>query len=221
MSPYKKSIDAKNRILTVAEELFALNGFDATGIAQIAEKSGIAKSLLYYYFNSKEQILEELVSNYLLKVREEKKKILSGDLSQAEAVRLSMLKGFSLLSGSKKLIRILIAEMLKGNVKKEYMLSIIESIIPATLSGKISFEKEPGSSVDLSAYMFFFALSPLISYMIFGDTWIGSKQLDKTDFTEQFVNMAITSVCNDATGLTYDFFEPHREMIVENIKKLL
>jgi AcrR family transcriptional regulator len=221
MSAYKKSIDVKNRILNAAEELFALNGFDATGIAQIAEKTQITKSLLYYYFDSKDQILEELVSNYLLKIKEEKKKILSSGLSQAEAVEQSMLKGFSLLSGNKKLIRILIAEMLKGKVKSDYLLNIIESIMPAALSGKVSFKKELSKSSDLSTYMFFFALSPIISYMIFGETWISNKQLDETDFAKQFVGMAISSLCNDYTGVTRDFFETHYEIIVENIKKLL
>ncbi len=221
MAKYTKSIAVKKRILHIAEELFALNGYDATGIAQIAEKSEITKSLFYYYFESKEQILAELFSNYLLAVKEEKKKILSSGLSEAEAVKRSMLEGFSLLANHKKIIRILIAEMLKGNVKKEPLCSIIASMIPASIANLQFCAAEGDNSSELAAYLFFFGLAPVITYMLFGETWLQNNQLDKISFANQFLTLGTAVFANDITGVKRDFFEAQKEVLAENLAKLL
>lgn len=221
LSKPKSNVDVKNRILKASEELFAINGYDATGIAQIAEKSEITKSLLYYYFESKEKILEELFSKCLFAVKEEKEKILSGGLSSDEVVNQSMVKGFSFLADNKKMIRILISEMLKGNVKKESFCQSVESMISVFASdSEISTENQGGSD-KFTAYTFFFGLAPIIAYMLFGDIWIKNNGLDEATFTEQFVAMAIASFTNDITRISEDFFEPHKNALADNLKKLL
>lgn len=46
-----KGEDLKNKILQVAGELFDENGYSNTSVRDIAEKVGIGRGLLYYYFN--------------------------------------------------------------------------------------------------------------------------------------------------------------------------
>lgn len=48
-------------ILDSALELFAENGFHATSISLIAKKASISKGLIYNYFESKNDILEEII----------------------------------------------------------------------------------------------------------------------------------------------------------------
>lgn len=73
MSPRTKAqfeeIRQKSRenIENIALELFAVNGYHATSISQIAEKAGISKGLLYNYYKSKEHLLEIII----MKVYEE------------------------------------------------------------------------------------------------------------------------------------------------------
>jgi AcrR family transcriptional regulator len=50
----------KDRILDVALDLFADQGFDGTSVRQIAERVGTTKAALYYYFASKDEILMAL-----------------------------------------------------------------------------------------------------------------------------------------------------------------
>ena len=50
----------KERIISVAIDLFAQKGFDAVSLREIAEAAGIRKATLYYYFASKDQILENI-----------------------------------------------------------------------------------------------------------------------------------------------------------------
>ena len=50
-------VDTRQRILDVALDLFTEQGFDATSLRQIAERLGVTKAALYYYFESKDDIL--------------------------------------------------------------------------------------------------------------------------------------------------------------------
>ncbi len=50
----------RERILDVALELFTKQGFDGTSLREIAEKLGVTKAALYYYFASKDDILMAL-----------------------------------------------------------------------------------------------------------------------------------------------------------------
>jgi AcrR family transcriptional regulator len=49
--------DTRERILDVALDLFARQGFDGTSLRQIAESLGLTKAALYYHFESKDDIL--------------------------------------------------------------------------------------------------------------------------------------------------------------------
>lgn len=57
--------DARVRILDAAEELFAERGYDATSTAGIAERAGVAKGLLFYYFPRKSTLLTTLFAERL------------------------------------------------------------------------------------------------------------------------------------------------------------
>ena len=50
----------KRLILDTSLELFAEKGFHATSISQIAKKAKISKGLIYNYFESKDDILNEI-----------------------------------------------------------------------------------------------------------------------------------------------------------------
>lgn len=53
----------RDEILTVAAELFAERGFEATTIQDIADRVGMLKGSLYYHIKSKEQLLVEIVQD--------------------------------------------------------------------------------------------------------------------------------------------------------------
>lgn len=57
-----KSDAQRDSILEVATRLFIERGFDGTGFNDIADALGLSRPALYYYFKSKEAILEELTA---------------------------------------------------------------------------------------------------------------------------------------------------------------
>lgn len=56
--------ERKNEILDVSEKLFINNGYDKTSVNQILEKVGIAKGTFYYYFKSKEEVMDSIIERY-------------------------------------------------------------------------------------------------------------------------------------------------------------
>lgn len=58
--PRPQGAQTRERILDVALELFTAHGYDKTSLRDIAERLGITKAALYYYFARKEDILLEL-----------------------------------------------------------------------------------------------------------------------------------------------------------------
>ena len=57
--------NTKQEILEASLELFSVQGFEATSIAQIADAVGIRKASLYSHFESKQAILDALVKDIL------------------------------------------------------------------------------------------------------------------------------------------------------------
>ena len=56
---------AKQRIISASLSLFSRKGFDATSVNEIAERAKVTKALIYYYFKSKEEILDHLIQSML------------------------------------------------------------------------------------------------------------------------------------------------------------
>jgi len=56
--------DTRSRLRELALELFAEQGYEKTSLREIAERLGVTKAALYYYFKSKEDIVRSLVEDY-------------------------------------------------------------------------------------------------------------------------------------------------------------
>ena len=57
--------DFREQILNTAERLFATQGFAATAIRQIAEDVGVNPAMVHYYYGSKMQLLQAVMSRVL------------------------------------------------------------------------------------------------------------------------------------------------------------
>jgi AcrR family transcriptional regulator len=74
MSSVEKT-DKREHILLVAEELFAVKGFDGTSVRDIANLASVNLAMISYYFGSKENLLKELIEyrfRYTVSLLEEK-----------------------------------------------------------------------------------------------------------------------------------------------------
>jgi TetR/AcrR family fatty acid metabolism transcriptional regulator len=56
------AVDKRRLILDAAVRVFARQGFHSTRVSDIADEAGVAYGLVYHYFRSKDQVLNELFS---------------------------------------------------------------------------------------------------------------------------------------------------------------
>ncbi len=55
-------VDKRRQILDAAIRVFARQGFHSTRVSDIADEAGVAYGLVYHYFKSKDEVLNELFS---------------------------------------------------------------------------------------------------------------------------------------------------------------
>ncbi|MGM0432527.1 MAG: TetR/AcrR family transcriptional regulator [Spirochaetota bacterium] len=68
---------SREHIVSTAFKLFVTEGY-RVGINRIVEKSGVSRGALYHYFNSKEDLFEEVVKTYFFKHFQDLPDIVSG-----------------------------------------------------------------------------------------------------------------------------------------------
>jgi AcrR family transcriptional regulator len=78
-----EDMSTRERILDIALELFADQGYERTSLRQIAERLGFSKAAIYYHFASKEDILMALHMRLHEFGRQALNKIDSTDMSSA------------------------------------------------------------------------------------------------------------------------------------------
>jgi TetR/AcrR family transcriptional regulator, fatty acid metabolism regulator protein len=59
-----KDDSVKERILDASIKLFLAHGFAGTTVKELTDSAGVAKGTLYWYFKSKNQVLEEILDKF-------------------------------------------------------------------------------------------------------------------------------------------------------------
>lgn len=103
----KESVD---KILGVAEQLFANNGFRGVALETVAKKAGVSKSLIFYYFKNKKSLYEAIIKKSIeLILAELKNTIKSGENPPQKIIAFAQ-SFFQLLLNEENLILVLARE---------------------------------------------------------------------------------------------------------------
>lgn len=73
--------------MRVAAELFAAQGYHATGMRDLEQATGLGRSSLYFQFSSKEDLLFEIITRYLRELIDYGADLLSRDMSAEHRLR--------------------------------------------------------------------------------------------------------------------------------------
>ncbi|MBO5564385.1 MAG: TetR/AcrR family transcriptional regulator [Lachnospiraceae bacterium] len=82
----KKGEKTRLELAAIAYRLFITNGYESTSVDEIIKTAGIAKGTFYYHFDSKEQLLEEVIGLMIASGSEKAKAILASDASGPEKI---------------------------------------------------------------------------------------------------------------------------------------
>lgn len=76
----KKGEKRKLELLKIAYRMFLTRGYENTSVDEIIEQAGIAKGTYYYYFESKEQMLEDVIGMMIDEEALKAQAVLSADI---------------------------------------------------------------------------------------------------------------------------------------------
>lgn len=77
----------RERILLVAADLFARNGYDATGIAELGDAVNLGRGALYHHIESKESLLFEISMRHMTAMADRAEELVATDLPPPDKLR--------------------------------------------------------------------------------------------------------------------------------------
>jgi TetR/AcrR family transcriptional regulator, cholesterol catabolism regulator len=81
-------------VLAAAADLFATRGYAATTVREVAEAAGILGGSLYYHFDSKESMADEILSGFLAQLWADYDRVTGAGLGPAETFRELIVSSF-------------------------------------------------------------------------------------------------------------------------------
>lgn len=164
-------VSKKNLILQSARRLFAEKGYDATGMEEIAAASEIPKSLIYYHFKNKEELLNTIVSNFI----EEYNQILHDQAHGIEKISVYI----EFLKQNRDCARIMISESLKSGGSQNLLFQSLGPLM------EMDSRQSGDEKTDHSHWVteFFTSIIPTILFICYEDGWcdyfgISAEQLE-------------------------------------------
>ncbi|MDX2297647.1 MULTISPECIES: TetR/AcrR family transcriptional regulator [Streptomyces] len=86
--------ERRRELLDTAAEVFAAQGYNATTVRKIADAAGMLAGSLYYHFDSKESMLDEILSTFLTELWEGYDAVLGAGLGPRETVEALVTESF-------------------------------------------------------------------------------------------------------------------------------
>lgn len=91
MSP---SPERHGALLATAAEVFAAEGYNATTVRRIADEAGMLAGSLYYHFDSKESMLDEILAGFLDELWSRYDAVLAAELGPRETIEALVTESF-------------------------------------------------------------------------------------------------------------------------------
>jgi AcrR family transcriptional regulator len=193
----RKSSDDKEgngrlKILETAEKVFAEKGFDGARVDEIAKLAGVNKALIYYYFESKDKLLEELFKNYINRTIQKKHEWIKDvnflDLNQ---IRDYIGKNLDYVKeDGGEIFKIATVEALKNSIENDELFNMVdlffEDMGPMLSDKGISLNDEKYTEFLINA--FFFGMAPVVFYITMGEKWAKHYGVDKDELKRRFVS---------------------------------
>jgi len=236
------NVCAKQRILDVAAEMFSGKGYAATRVERIAQEAGVNKALIYYYFPSKEAILDHLIESFfqtisdtgisfiedtIVKFKQEgrmdfhadrinfaTKDDLSAFLSATMQYYEKMLDS---LLAQRQILRIIMLESLSDGKHKGVLFRYYSMMSEKEQGNPLYmtvYNADPNFDYDESVIFrkFFFSLMPLICFAVYSH--------DYSEMSGQSVD-SLKSICGKAILSMWDNYLEDASIVFQTNKTAL
>lgn len=172
------SADTEKKIITTAIRLFGEKGLDAVSTSEIAKEAGVNKALIFYHYESKENLykvaFKKLVQDMIETIHTR-----INELEPGIGVIEAFVRGhIGYLQKNEVLVRFMVRELLSYNLNKSSVLlecidqmrlirnDILKAINQARISGEMRAVDPLQTIVNiLSLDVFFFLGKPMVSLL--------------------------------------------------------
>jgi AcrR family transcriptional regulator len=181
------------QILSAAENEFAEKGVSGARVDQIAKRANVAKALIYYYFNGKEELLKAVIKRTFEKSSEYKRTFLNTGKEGEDIFDALSHAGATYIGDQLNVFRIMMVELLRKEntggelftIMDELFAGLKQSSSDPTLSKKLNSE-------EVQPELFFFGSIPLMLFLLLEDKWLAHYQVDREALRAQFFSSAAT-----------------------------
>jgi AcrR family transcriptional regulator len=188
-------VDKRRQILDAAIRVFARQGFHSTRVSDIADEAGVAYGLVYHYFRSKDEVLNELFSEHwslLLAAIEETDREGANPRAKLQAVASFIIDSYR---HNPELMKVIIVEVTRaansfGHTHLPEIRKAYESIAKIVADGQKEGAFRRDIDPTFASMSFYGAIEQLLSGWIFGVI-----PASETDF-DQARELVVATICD-------------------------
>ncbi|MHC1782367.1 MAG: TetR/AcrR family transcriptional regulator [Anaerolineaceae bacterium] len=176
MAGNKMGEQTKANILLAAEKVFMEKGFEKTKVEDIALSAGVTRVMLYYHFNTKQNIFNEIVKEFIDEVKNEFQANLDpAVLGSPEEFRTRLAAMQDFYKKKQKILRLVLSEYISNRHEDASTLALFNEIFSLIigLAGKdAGIEKEV-----FLVKVFFFNAMPMMMYSCIEDQFCANFEI--------------------------------------------
>ncbi|WMJ89177.1 TetR/AcrR family transcriptional regulator [Anaerocolumna sp. MB42-C2] len=189
----RDAVETKARILLTAENIFSEVGFDKARVDDIAKEAGVNKALIYYYFKSKDEILETLFSSLVDDARRMLVKSLEGtpDVVSGDNYKVLFDGYIHFVMEKRNIIKVAVAESAKKSSNLSVVMELGNLIINAEIESiRKAYELKglyfPEDKTEVLIMEFFTGLMPFFSFALYKDQWESYYHISEKELCDNF-----------------------------------
>ncbi|WP_067801696.1 TetR/AcrR family transcriptional regulator [Actinomadura formosensis] len=186
--------ERREHLVRLAAELFAEKGFQATTVRNIADEAGILSGSLYHHFDSKESIVDEILSGFFTEIMESYRAVIDEGRNPRDTIAGLVRVAFGTLEPHRAAITVMQNDWnyLKGMERFAYLTKSEDEVEKMWVSTLQAGQAEGLFRPDLD---------PKLTYRMIRDTvWVAVRwfrpggQLDAQGLAEHYLKVMFDGI---------------------------
>jgi TetR/AcrR family fatty acid metabolism transcriptional regulator len=178
--------EAKRRqIMEAAVRAFARKGYHSCRVGEIAEEAGVAYGLVYHYFGSKEEVLEEIFRDTWTQMLARIREVAESGEAASEQVRKVTALLLRTWRRDPDLVRVLVREVTRSPEQLKRQIDEIghayEALEQIVVNGQKSGEFRDDLDSKVAATIYYGALEEVLTGWVMGQLPDGDDDIEKAE----------------------------------------
>ena len=171
--------------MEAAVRAFARKGYHSCRVGEIAEEAGVAYGLVYHYFGSKEEVLEEIFRDTWTQMLARIREVAGSGESAVEQVRRVTALLLRTWRRDPDLVRVLVREVTRSPEQLKRQIDEIghayQALEEIVVNGQTSGEFRDDLDSKVAAIVFYGALEEVLTGWVMGQLPDGDDDIEKAE----------------------------------------